>query len=116
MKPVKNLETFSKWLLRFAVAAYLLTSYFTVLKTLDFGSANYLINFAFVLSAVCLFIGGFQRGHGTTIVSGIALAVLASYKAYPLVYGINSLFYNSFIYVYLVIIAIAVFFVSKGNG
>jgi len=116
MKPIKNLESLSKWLLRFAVAAYLLTSFFFTLKTFDFGNVNYLINFAFVLSAVLLFFGGFQKSQTMTIVSGIALAVLAVYKAYPLVDGINSLIYNSLIYIYLTIIAIAVFFISKGNS
>ncbi len=116
MKPVKNLEPISKWLLRIAVAAYLLVSFSYTLKTFDFGNPNYLINLAFVFSAVLLFFGGLQKNQTLTIISGIVLAVLAAYKVYPLVLNLNNFLHNSLIYIYLTIIAVALFFVSKGNS
>jgi len=114
MKPVKNIEPLSKWILRISLVAYIFFSYFSDVKTLNFHSINYVINLLYVVFAVLLLFGGLGKNSTLTIVSGIILSIISAYKIYN-TFSISDLL-NPLIYLYFIILAIGLFFTSKGNG
>jgi len=114
MKPIKNIEPLSKWLLRISLVAYIFFTCFDNVKTFDFHSVNYIINLLYVLFAVLLLFGGFGKNATLTIVSGIVLSIISAYKIYN-AFSINDLL-NPTIYLFLILFAIGLFFTSKGNS
>jgi len=114
MKPIKNIEPLSKWLLRISLVAYIFFTCFDNVKTFDFHSVNYVINLLYVLFAVLLLFGGFGRNATLTVISGIVLSIISAYKIYC-AFSLHDLL-NPTIYVSLILFAIALFFVSKGNN
>jgi len=114
MKPIKNVEPLAKWVLRISLAAYIIFTYFNAIKTLDFHNVNYIINLLYVLFAMLLLFGGFGKNATLTIISGIVLSIISAYKIYN-TFSINDLL-NPVIYLYLLIFAVGLFFISKGNS
>jgi len=114
MKPIKNLEPLAKWILRISLAAYIVFSYFNIVKIPDFHSINYIINLLYVIFAVLLLFSGFSKNATLTIISSIVLSIISAYKIYN-AFSLNDLL-NPTIYLYFMILAIGLFFISKGNA
>ena len=114
MKPIKNIEPLSKWVLRISLVAYIFFTYLNNVKTLDFHSVNYIINLLYVIFAVLLLFGGFGKNATLTIISGIVLSIISAYKIYN-AFSLHDLL-NPTIYLFLIIFAIGLFFTSKGNS
>jgi len=114
MKPIKNLEPLAKWILRISLVAYIFFTYFNSVKTLNFHSVNYIINLLYVIFAVLLLFGGLGKNATLTIISGIVVSIISAYKIYQ-AFSMGDLL-NSTIYLYLIIFAIGLLFVSKGNS
>jgi len=114
MKPIKNIEPLSKWLLRISLVAYIFFTYFDNVKMFDFHNVNYIINLLYLFFAVLLLLGGFGKNATLTIISGIVLSIISMYKIYN-TFSINDLL-NPTIYLYLILFAIGLFFVSRGNS
>jgi hypothetical protein len=113
MKPIKNLEPMAKWILRFALLAFVVSFYFYDLKTFNFKDVFYLINLIYVSFCLLLFIGGFQKNASLTIVSAMFVSLISFYKSYLVFSGelLNSSFYS-----FVMLAAIGLFFTSKGNS
>ncbi len=114
MKPIKNFEAISKWILRFALATYLICLFQGEIKTFDFKSLNYIVNLIYVLFGILLLFGGLAKGGTLTIISGILISIVSVYKIY-ISFSISSFTYPA-PYIYLMIFGIGLFFVSKGNS
>jgi len=114
MKPIKNLEPLAKWVLRISLVAYIFFTYFDNVKTFDFHSVSYIINLLYVIFAVLLLFGGFGKNATLTIISGIVLSLISAFKIYN-AFSLHDLL-NPTIYLFLILFAIGLFFVSKGNS
>ena len=115
MKPIKNFESISKWILRFALAAYIICLYLNEAKTFDFKSLNYIINVIYIAFAVLLLFGGLAKGATLTIISGAFISVISVYKMY-LSFSVPNGFMYPAGYLFLMIFGIGLFFVSRGNS
>lgn len=115
MKPIKNFESLSKWTLRFALAAYIICLYLNEAKAFDFKSLNYIINVAYIVSAVLLLLGGLAKGATLTLISGAFISVISVYKMY-LSFSVAGGFMYPAGYLFLIIFGIGLFFLSKGNS
>ncbi len=113
MKPIKNLEPLAKWTIRFASMAFIISLYFSYLKTFDFKSIAYILDFIYCLFFVLLFIGGFQKNNVLTIISGLFIAAISIYKTYV---AFNGNFLDTELYRWLIMLGIGLFFASKGNS
>ena len=115
MKPIKNLEPLAKWVLRISLVAYIVLTYFNSVKTPNFHSVDYIINLLYVIFAILLLFGGFGKNATLTIISGIVLSIISAYKIYNAAYHLHDLLHQE-IYISLILFAIGLFFVSKGNS
>jgi hypothetical protein len=112
MKPIKNLEPFSKWVLRISLVCLLASIYYNTLQTFDYKNYNYLIIVVYVLSSLFILLGGLQKKATMTIISAIFLTLISFYQIYL---SFNGDFLQPSIYQHLMISGIGLFFVSKGN-
>ena len=113
MKPIKNFESISKWMLRIFLFLFILSYYYDIIMTWNFKDVFYLINVLYVVFAAFIVIGGFQRASTLTIVSSIVVSSLSFYKAYSVFSGS---FLSTSFYTFLLLGAVSLFFVSKGNN
>jgi len=120
MKPIKNFESISKWILRFALAAYIICLYLNEARTFDFKNLDYIINVIYIVFAVLLLFGGLAKGATLTIISGAFISVISIYKMYFYFYKIHPSFFDGLMYpagyVFLMIFGIGLFFLSRGNS
>lgn len=113
MKPIKSFEPISKWLLRFAMLAYILCLYFNQIHSFDFKNIYYLINIFYIIFCALLFIGGFQKNATLTIVSGLFIFLISTYKAYT---SYTGNFMDTSLYIFVLLAGVGLFFSSKGNS
>lgn len=117
MKPIKNIEPFSLWMLRLGVLLFLISKYTYVFKSFDYKNINYIIDAVTILSGILLFFGGFSKKSTLTIVSGLCLCLLSLYQLYPLFINDRSItiLLNTNVYTSFTIAATALLFAAKGN-
>ena len=120
MKPIKNLESFSKWILRFALVAYVICMYLSAVKSFDFKNVDYIINVSFIVFAALLLFGGIAKGATLTLVSSIFVSAVSAYKMYFYFYKAHPSIIDGLQhpagYVFLMTFGIGLFFLSKGNS
>ena len=111
MKPFKAGVPFAKWLLRVALLAYLVMTYYSTVETLNFESLRFWTAFLFILFAVLLFIGGFLSKSSLTVISGLIIFVLALYK---MIVSFDGQIDSDFVH-FLLPMSIGFYFFARGN-
>jgi len=112
MKPIKNLEPFSKWILRLSVLCFLGTIHYKDLQKIDYQDYNNIIMVVYILCSLLLVLGGLQKKATLTIISALFLTLISFYQIYL---SFNGNFLQPSIYQHLMISGIGLFFISKGN-
>ncbi len=79
MKPLKSAVPFAKWLLRASALLFIFRTYIDAVKTFNFQSLVFIVAAAFFIFGALLFIGGFLRKPGLTVISGLLLFFLCVY-------------------------------------
>ena len=118
MKPIKNLESIAKWIIRIAVTAFIIFSFKDVLSHFNFKSLHHILAVVYMLFAVLLLLGGISKNAGLTVISGLIISIVSAFQIYfymPKGFTLNVLM-SSQIYLYLMIFGIGLFFASKGNS
>ena len=120
MKPLKSGLAFSSWLLRIAIALFLIITFknLDVVKTYDFHDKEFYISSVYVIFGLLLFVGGFTSKPALTVVSGLILTGLSLYKIIILFSGSLSptLFDKpTLIANYFIILAVGFYFACAGN-
>ncbi len=112
MRPVRSASGLAKWLLRIALFAYIFVLYFSTVKGFNFNYLDFYIGLIFLLFAALLVIGGFLRKHTLTVLSGLIILILSIVEMFRVFDG-NMI--NPKFIMYLLIGALGLFFLSKGN-
>lgn len=89
MRPIKSLSPLTSWLLRLGLLLMVGLLVYPALEYFNFTSLNSLLNAAFALFAVLLFIGGFTSKHTLTMISGLLIFLLAVWHIYWQYRGIS---------------------------
>jgi hypothetical protein len=82
MRPFKSLTPLASWMLRLGVLLLVGAHLWPSLRGAQFTSLTTIVAAAFALFALLLFIGGFTKKHTLTMISGLALMLLAGWHAY----------------------------------
>lgn len=110
MKPFKAGISFSKWMLRIALVIYLIAYYHGTLLYLDFLDVSFIFAVIYVLSAVCLLIGGFRNNDNITVYSAFMLLIAVAFNIYlDLADGLYGVIRH------VLPLSIAFFFLTHGN-
>lgn len=115
MKPLKNLELISLWLLRIGIVFLFIAMYGKSIDNWAFDNYRWIINMVYLLSSVSLFIGGFLRKSTTTIISGLTIALISIYQIVPIVADGKISFFDPSLFQYLLMIGIGLLFAALGN-
>jgi hypothetical protein len=115
MKPLKNLEIVSLWLLRIGIVFLFIAMYGKKVDNLAFDNYRWVINMVYLLSSVLLFIGGFLRKSTLTIVSGLILAAISVYQIVPIVADGKISFFDPTLFQFLTLTGLGLLFASVGN-
>lgn len=117
MKPIKNFEAFSLWMIRIGVLLFLISKYTYVFNSFQYQNVNYIIDAITILSGILLFFGGFAKKPTLTIMSGLCLCLFSIYQLYPLFINDKSItiLLNMNVYASFTIAAIGLLFAAKGN-
>lgn len=115
MKPLKNLEKVSLWLLRIGVVFLFIALYGKQVDNWAFDNYRWVINMVYLLSSVLLFIGGFLRQSTLTIICGLLIAGISIYQIVPIVADGKISFFDPTLFQYLVITGLGLLFASAGN-
>lgn len=111
MEPVRSLYALSTWLLRVSVMVLVYIMFFVTLRSPDINSTPFWIAAGFAFFSMLLFVGGFMKKSTLSIISAAMLVLGSGYKV--VMYYIFD--QGSFIAVYFVLGAIALFFFANGN-
>ncbi|HKM94258.1 MAG TPA: hypothetical protein VJY41_11450 [Prolixibacteraceae bacterium] len=110
MKPLKSGVNLSKWILRLALVVYLIAYYHGTLLFFDFLDITFIFALIYVLAAISLFVGGFQKTDNITVYSSLLLIFAVAFNIYfdavDGIYGVIS---------HLLPLSIALFFLTHGN-
>lgn len=109
MKPVKFLNPFISWILRFAFVALVYTNYFNTALRFSFEGLWYFIALGFVVLAVLLLLGGVMRTSKLTVLVGLLITVLCVVQ---LVLSPFSIKYLTTVFPFA---ALGLYFMTKGN-
>lgn len=111
MQPAKKLFPLAVWMLRAALLVLVYMIFFVTLRSADPGNLNFYIAVAFVLCAVLVFVSGFMKQHGLTMIPAALLFLGSLYKiVMHYVY-----FTEHFVAIYTVMAAVSFFFITNGN-
>lgn len=111
MRPFKRLFPFSNWLMRFAVAFFVLTTYWNTFTFFNYKSILFYVAAIYVIFSILLFIGGFLYKGGLTVFSSLILILVTGYHAFL---NLESKLDHNFA-VYVVLGSIFVYFFTTGN-
>lgn len=111
MKPIKSLVPLAKWLLRLAVAAFLIVTFINIFLDFQVQLFNFWIAAFFLLFSVLLVIGGFLYNPALTIVSGFFILVIAIIEMIMIFDGSIYSIYN-----YFLPAAAGFYFLARGNS
>ena len=115
MKPLKNLELASMWLLRIGVVFLFIAMYGKSVDNWAFDNYRWIINMVYLLSSISLFIGGFMRKSTLTIISGLIIAAISIYQIVPIVADGRISFFDPTFFQYIVMTGVGMLFASIGN-
>ncbi|MBQ2025883.1 MAG: hypothetical protein II215_05390 [Paludibacteraceae bacterium] len=115
MKPLKNLEIVSLWLLRIGIVFLFIALYGKQVDNLAFDNYRWVINMVYLLSSVLLFIGGFLRKSTLTIICGLLIAGISIYQMVPIVADGRISFFDPTLFQYIVMTGVGMLFASIGN-
>lgn len=113
MKPIKSLEIVSKWMLRISVLLFIIFHYYDTVKTFQFENVNYLVILLFFLFAILLFVGGFRKNAGLTVISGILVFLIS---VFFIARGYHGVILDKTLIVFIFPASVGLFFLSKGNA
>jgi len=115
MRPLKAAVPLAKWLLRLALAFYLIVSFYDILVIFSFTNLTFWFAFVLVLFSILLVIGGFGRSASLTVFSGLAV-FLISLASMVMIHKNILLSFDDFSYEGLVLPAsIGFYFFARGN-
>lgn len=111
MNPLKFLTPLSNWLLRIAVLLLVYIIYFLTFRHFNYDKPDFWIACGFGLFAILLFIGGFMKKHGMTVVPAIFLFAGCCYEIFM------HYFYSKgrFVAIFAIFAAVAIYFTAYGN-
>lgn len=115
MKPIKNLEVASLWLLRIGIVFLFIAMYGKTIDNWAFDNYRWIINMVYLLSSVSLFIGGFVKKSTTTIISGLIIAAISIYQIVPIVADGKISFFDPTLFQYVLLAGVGLLFSSVGN-
>lgn len=113
MKPIKSLEIIAKWMLRISVLLFVIFYFYDVVKTFKFESVNYLVILLYFLFATLLFIGGFRKNAGLTVIAGLLVFLIS---VFFIARGYSGVILDKTLIVYIFPASVGLFFLSKGNA
>ncbi|MEI6764475.1 MAG: hypothetical protein WCM76_02470 [Bacteroidota bacterium] len=111
MEPIKTLFPLSTWMLRLAVLLIVYICFFVEYRTPNFSSTNFYIAVAFGFFGMLLFIGGFLKKSGLTMLSAALLFIGCLYK----IISYYAFSHGRFVAIFGVFAAITFFFIANGN-
>jgi hypothetical protein len=112
MRPFRSASGLAVWILRAATFLLILSIYWTTVEQLNFKSFYFYIATIYTVFGALLFIGGLFSKHTITVLSGLILFIISIYEIFHFYQG--SLL-NSGLASYLLLSAIGLFFLSRGN-
>jgi hypothetical protein len=112
MRPFASLSPLANWMLRGGLLLLVSAHLWPILKDFQFSSITSITAAAFALFTVLLFMGGFSKKHTLTMLSGLAMMLLAGWHAYSS--GIFSLLNTTFA-AYMLTGVIGFHFFINGN-
>ncbi len=115
MKPLKNLEIASLWLLRIGIVFLFIAMYGKTISMWAFDNFRWIINMVYLFSSFSLFIGGFLKKSTVTIVSGLIIAAISIYQIVPIVADGNIAIFESSLFQYIVMAGLGMLFAAVGN-
>lgn len=115
MKPIKNLEVASLWLLRIGIVFLFIAMYGKTVDHWAFNNYRWIINMVYLLSSITLFIGGFVKKSTVTIISGLIIAAISIYQIIPIVADGKISFFDPSLFQYLTLIGLGMLFAAVGN-
>ncbi|MEE0972835.1 MAG: hypothetical protein U0L34_01725 [Paludibacteraceae bacterium] len=115
MKPLKNLELASLWLLRIGIVFLFIAMYGKSIDKWAFDNYRWIINMVYLLSSITLFIGGFLRKSTVTIIAGLLIAAISIYQIVPIVADGKISFFDPTLFQYIVMTGVGMLFASIGN-
>lgn len=115
MKPLKNLELTSLWLLRIGIVFLFIAMYGKMVDNWAFDNYRWIINMVYLLSSISLFIGGFIRKSTVTIISGIIIAIISICQIIPIVADGKISFFDPTLFQYIVMTGVGMLFAAVGN-
>lgn len=111
MKPIKVLSPLATWLMRFAVAFFVLTTYWNTFSHFNLHSVMFYVSALFIVFGVLLFVGGFLNKGNLTVLSSLILVLVTGYHSFL---NLESKLDHNFA-VFVVLGSIFVYFLSTGN-
>jgi hypothetical protein len=115
MKPLKNLEIVSLWLLRIGIVFLFIAMYGKSVDNLAFDNYRWVINMVYLLSSVLLFVGGFLKKSTLTIICGLLIAGISIYQMVPIVADGRISFFDPTLFQYLTLTGLGLLFAAVGN-
>jgi len=111
MKPFKSGKNIANWLLRIALMALVYHLYSITLSTLVIKNPSFLIAVAIIIFVILLILGGLISKSGMTIISGLAIAIISTYK---IVVSFNGII-DHFLILQFITLSIGFYFFTNGN-
>lgn len=113
MKPVKSLEIVAKWLLRISVLLFVIFYFYETVKTFKFENVNYIVTLIFFVFSALLFIGGFRKNAGLTVIAGLMVFLISIFF---IARGYSGVILDKTLIVYIFPASVGLFFLAKGNA
>ncbi len=101
----------AKWLLRISILVFLFYYHLSVFASFNFNFPGFYVSSLYIIFGVLLFIGGFINTATLTVVSGLIIFILSTYKIIILFDGNLS----NHVIMYLMPASIGFYFFSRGN-
>lgn len=111
MKPLKGLFPLATWLMRFAVAFFVLITYWKTFTAFNLQSIMFYISAVYIIFSILLFIGGFLAKNSLTVISSLFLILVTGYHAFI---NLGAKLDHNFA-VYVILGSIFVYFFAAGN-
>jgi hypothetical protein len=112
MKPIQSALPLAVWLLRISAVLLIVQLNLHELDGWEITHPSFILASILIMGGFFLFIGGFMSNPWLTIISGIFLFALSIYKLVL----INHQSIHPLSSVYLILVAISLFFVANGNS
>ncbi len=111
MRPFKRGKPLAGWLLRLALAGFIITIHYHAVRTFNYKVPEFYFSLAYLIFAVLIIIGGLLNSPGLTVISGLFIFVLS---VYFLIISFKGSFDN-YIIDRFIIAALGFYFLTTGN-